>query len=208
MHNENHTWVTIPDDGSVTAGTYYLGMIVDPGNTVAEFDEANNTAGFSIQVEEPTANVDLQPTSLTWPDGTDFSPEASVDITTNVKNFGSDPTGGFTMQIVFSADANFSTYDMLSQWTMTGLDAGIEDTQVHNVTIPVGLADGDYHLGVKANCHVWACSEIRFFPQTHGPAPEEKLRKKHLWYEYSNCHIQEELFSPWNNDHQANLPSQ
>ncbi|MCK4627529.1 MAG: hypothetical protein KAT56_00925, partial [Sedimentisphaerales bacterium] len=40
---------------------------------------------------------------------------------------------------------------MLSQWTMTCLDAGIEDTQVHNVIIPAGLADGEYHLGVKAD---------------------------------------------------------
>jgi len=163
IYDEAHTMVTIPDDDSVTPGQYYLGMIVDPTAQVSETDENNNTVGFAIQVDAPTANIDLEPTSLTWPGGTEFTSGGAVDITTNVKNFGADPVAGFTMQIVFSDDPGFATQEVLAEWTMSSLAAGAEDMQVHNITIPSSLADGEYYLAVKAD----ALNDVDEFEETN-----------------------------------------
>jgi|GEM_PF-3957701 len=150
--SQEQTMVSLPDDGSVMAGVYYLGIIADPNNQITEFDENNNTASFQVQVEEEQAQIDVQPSNLSWAQDAVIVTGGTFDVNTSVTNNGTDPADNFTMRIGFSATNDFSGgYEVLSEWVVGNIPGQGNDTQNKTINVPDGLTEGDYYLALIAD---------------------------------------------------------
>ncbi|MCC7420972.1 MAG: hypothetical protein IT428_11885 [Planctomycetaceae bacterium] len=138
--------VAIPS--TLATGNYYIGVIVDPSNTVVEISEANNILGesTSIRITQPS-QIDLTPTLADGPTSVVRGNAASV--VTNVGNLGSASSGSFTVNYYISADATITTGDTLLKSVSRSTIAGSGSQQwTESVTIPSSLAAGTYYLGV------------------------------------------------------------
>jgi hypothetical protein len=74
------TFVTVSIPTTLPAGSYYFGYIVDPGNAIAEADEANNAVAMNSTTQvpsysPPTACFNRDP--ITGPQGTVFTFDAT-----------------------------------------------------------------------------------------------------------------------------------
>ncbi len=164
-------WVVLPGEVSRVYGLYnfygqdlgpggYILIVVDPHNQVVETDETNNVVvvpNFPI----PTSHAyspDLRPTRLISP--LEMDPGDIVDMTITVENFGSVDAGASQAIIYLSPDNSDaigpnpqeSEMEILAEVTIGALPAGLtSETVVLGVTIPSGLAEGFWELGVKVD---------------------------------------------------------
>jgi Ca2+-binding RTX toxin-like protein len=139
-------------------GTYYIGMIVDSGNAIAETDESNNSnVGFLFDYDDVVIN-NTQQADLA---GTDFNvlPEPlnagnnfSVDI--ELENSGLANAGPFDVSFYLSTNDTISTSDLLLDTvSFTGLGANSSGTFTANLALP-GIndtfwnGDGTYYIGM------------------------------------------------------------
>jgi subtilase family serine protease len=138
--------VAIPT--TLATGNYYIGVIVDPTNSVAEISESNNILGesTSIRVTQPS-QIDLTPTSVDGP--TAAQRGNSVAVVTNISNAGSAASGSFNVNYYISTDAAISTGDTLLKSVNRAAIVGAGNVQwTETVTIPSTLAAGTYYIGV------------------------------------------------------------
>lgn len=138
--------VAIPT--TLATGNYYIGVIVDPTNAVAEISETNNILGdsTSIRITQPS-QIDLTPTSVDGP--TAAQRGNSVAVMTNVSNAGSVTSGSFNVNYYISTDASISTGDTLLKSVSRAAISGSGNVQwTETVTIPSTLAAGTYYIGV------------------------------------------------------------
>jgi subtilase family serine protease len=146
--------VTVSD--TVGGGFYYVGMIVDAGNDVAEMNENNNIACSADRVTIPEpARPDLQPQSISPPSG--HLPRTFRVLHASVQNIGAAPAGPLTWTAHFylSRDAVITTADYRvgsGLGSDSSLAAGGE-AQWSNivVTIPSSVPAGTYYFGLIAD---------------------------------------------------------
>ena len=143
---------------SLTAGTYYLGAIVDPDKLVPEKIETNNTlVGNMVAV---TYGPDLVMSSLSTP-VTSVSRGQTMTLNYSVHNQGIGAAGflgslappapngsPFTVTFYLSDNPTVSIRDrQLGSVTINVLDAGATSIGSLEVTVPSNLAVGDYYIG-------------------------------------------------------------
>ncbi len=138
--------ITVPMD--LPSGNYYLIIVVDDGNAIAESNESNNVlvSGVPIQITSPVA-PDLTVSNLANWGGT-YSTGDVVSYIFDLNNLGNEVAfGSFVINMYLSTDQNFSPDD---QWagevptgnTPIGTIAGTPGA----ITVPVDLPDGNYYL--------------------------------------------------------------
>ncbi len=148
QYNVTNGSVTIP--GDIAGGTYYIGVVADIYNEVAESDETNNatTAPTSLLISAPS---DLTPSNVTISSNNIFFGD-SVDVTFDVSNITSEAEGPFSIGVYISTDNVITTDDTLLN--IVGFDEiaanGTLENILSNVTIHnlLGLDAGDYYIGV------------------------------------------------------------
>lgn len=147
-NNSGSTTVTIP--ATVQAGAYYIGVVVDNINVIAESDEINNgLVGnlITIAISPP----DLIMTAVSGP----VSSMAGLEITVSdtVLNQG---TGNIVENslagIYLSSDPIITTADIfLGSREVIPLAAGISNSGAMKFKIPVNLIPGTYYIGAIAD---------------------------------------------------------
>jgi subtilisin-like proprotein convertase family protein len=140
--------VTIP--GTLTNGTYFVGVIVDTGNTQTETNENNNVVMTAVQVQE--ASVDLVADSLVA-QTTEVAPGASVPVNwfgrVDAASTGPAPSN-YTVGFYLSADMNITAADLLlDRETVNALSPGDSfGGSGKTVAIPASTAAGSWFIGM------------------------------------------------------------
>ncbi len=135
---------------SVAPGPFFVLISVDPGNTVAESNESNNTGAAAFTVTG-AAGADLVVDSASV-NPVFASPEGQVGVSLQIRNAGDQTSGRFDARVVLSPDAAITTGDTVLL-TLPGnlLPAGGLLRQTRTVTVPAGTAPGSYFIGVIAD---------------------------------------------------------
>ena len=139
--NSAQTTVTIP--GSVTQGVYYIGGIVDGGDTIVESDETNNAraADATISVGSAGGDPDLIISSVSGP--ASAARGSSITVSTTVENILPPAiSASFDIGIYLSTDPVITTGDvLLGARTVAGLGGNTSNTGSTVVTIPFEKPD-------------------------------------------------------------------
>jgi subtilase family serine protease len=148
IRDEQFTDIIIPDDGTVTPGDYYLGMIVDSAQQVTELDENNNILSVPVIIEPPQIDIVVSffnpytPGPFFWGD--------TVGLTADVRNDGFHPAPASSAQILLSQDDLPDANDIvLHTLAVDPLMPGMLIPNDLNLNLPTedqGLTDGEYHL--------------------------------------------------------------
>ena len=140
------TAVTIPP--GVPAGSYTLGAIVDPDNSVAETSETNNAlAGSSLNVNY---SVDLEVTAVAGPSS--GATGQTLTFTGSVRNKGLATSDSVAVGFYASADGSITTGDTLIGTATVGPIAGGATVPVTlTAALPTTLKAGGYTLGAIAD---------------------------------------------------------
>jgi hypothetical protein len=130
---------------NVAAGSYFLLLRTDGGNTLYEVDEANNT---HAAVPVTVLSADLVPGNLTAP--ASASPGAAITVSWTVSNASAtgDAQPSWSDQVYLSTDAACCTGDVSlgTANRSTALAAGASYTVSRSFTVPATLAPGSYQL--------------------------------------------------------------
>lgn len=135
------TTVTIP--GTLTVGSYFLGVILDPNGQIDEMDETNNTASSAFSITgQPDLVVDsviVSPTSV--------APGATVSINLIIRNQGPVAAGNASHDIVFSNDATIrSGEDVILVSRSVG---PLPPNQTVPISVTVVIPTNQTSLGMK-----------------------------------------------------------
>ena len=123
------------------SGTYYVGMIVDPDNTIVESNEANNTLATTTTF---SLGPDLSFTTAL----SAFKSGANVNIGSGtVRNGGNQDASNILVNYYLSTDTTITTSDIfLCSRTIPTL--AVSATSVTNLTCPLtGIPSGTYRVG-------------------------------------------------------------
>ncbi|MEM6470519.1 MAG: S8 family serine peptidase, partial [Planctomycetota bacterium] len=147
------SWIqdlAIPSD--LSAGTYYLGMIVDADGLVDDVPSTSNIEYTSIIIENappppPPSVVDLDPEIPVAPPSANTG--NSIDVRVEVDNTGTGDAGQYDVDFYLSTNSYISSFDTkLATETRFGIAAGGSDSWSQRLTIPSDLAPGIYYLGI------------------------------------------------------------
>ncbi|MBK7876406.1 MAG: hypothetical protein IPJ77_11735 [Planctomycetes bacterium] len=137
---------------TTTAGTWWVGVVVDAQGQVGESDEADNVrvAANPVQVSvPPRPNLVVQSFTFT-PASIDSG--LSIDVSDTVANVGPGAAIGFDVEVFLSTDANVTRDDVsLGFRSLAALASGASDTGGGALTIPIETAGGTYWLGAIAD---------------------------------------------------------
>ncbi len=167
--NTADTVVTIP--ATFAGGTYYIGAIADPGNSVYESNETNNVAvGNQITITGP----DLIMTSVSGPSSGVTGGTITVSNTVAASGTGS-AAPGFYVGVFLSTDNVITPSDTLLGYRfVSGLAPGASSAADIPVTIPASLAPGTYYIGAIAdNFAVWIGDEGGYQVYDNAKEPDE-----------------------------------
>jgi len=159
--------LTLPPTGdsfwSLGDGTYYLGMIVDGKNTVAETDEENNSnQGQLISYDElivqytiDSPDVDLAPVEFGFDVITEPGNTGDIlDVLFTVQNTGTGIAGQFDVDFYISDNVWISEDDkLLGSYAVDGVQGGETFSAITSLTLP-GAEDGfwngskNYYIGM------------------------------------------------------------
>jgi YD repeat-containing protein len=135
--------VAIP--GSTIPGTYYIGVVADTTNAVAESNETNNVLAASGTLS--VGRSDLTPVDLGVPN-TNVIPESVLPITAIVSNLGSFLSPSFPVGFYLSTDSTITTSDtFLGSTTVAALAGGISvavTKDIYSTYLPLG----SHYIGV------------------------------------------------------------
>ncbi|MBI4749138.1 MAG: FG-GAP repeat protein [Acidobacteria bacterium] len=135
------TTVTIP--GTLTVGSYFLGVILDPNGQIDEMDETNNTASSAFSI---TGQPDLVVDSVTI-SPTSVAPGATVSINLIIRNQGPVAAGNASHDIVFSNDATIrSGEDVILVSRSVG---PLPPNQTVPISVTVVIPTNQTSLGMK-----------------------------------------------------------
>ena len=142
VNNVGSLIVTIPP--TLTAGTYYWGVIVDSTNQRPESNEANNTLlGNAITI---TPGTDLVMTAVSGP--TTATRGTNIVINNSVANQGSGASGYFYVGLYLSTDNMITTSDRFLVYRyVNALPSGATNAAASAVTLPADLTAGTYYVG-------------------------------------------------------------
>ncbi len=132
-------------------GTYYLGAIVDPDNTVLEMIEFNNSRASNspeVIINNPPNNFDLSVYGLEIYDATGPDIQYHYEVS-NMGSSGTIPANSFYINEYLSDDLNITTSDYLINSSMNPFDMtpGYNWNASPTITIS-GVPDGNYYLGI------------------------------------------------------------
>jgi len=136
---------TLP--GQLASGTYFLCLVVDDQNQVNENNETDNVLWASQPIVVSAANLpDLAWLSVLF-SPTAASPGDFLTLTDSVRNVGSQPASVCRLGVYLSLDGQVDAGDtLLSFRSLTGLAAGMTDSDSGQVTLPSNLASGTYQV--------------------------------------------------------------
>ena len=145
MANVNHNIPepVIPYD--TPSGDYWIGVIADsnlPGTI-------GNDDTDTWDAEPITVNgvADMTPASVTS-DSFGFRGE-NVDVSFDLDNLGGDASNSVTVEVRISTNDIISTFDTLVDTRFySGVSGSGSISDTVNVTLPTGVSDGDYYMGV------------------------------------------------------------
>ncbi len=161
--------ITIPD--TIAFGNYYIGVIADYGNAVAESNETNNSwPGTSVWVVAAQPDIRIQNApqlSTSWVIGGE-----SASLTYVLENIGTDTAGPSLSRIYLSNDNTITTSDtLLTTDAVAALAAGSRSTESVSVTLPGTLTPGYYYIGVIADYN----NAIAEGSETNNVSPSDAL---------------------------------
>lgn len=140
----DNTEITIPT--TFAPDTYYLGIIVDDGNTNSETSEKNNLHIIG-QINVP-AEVDLTLTTAT-PSSTSVMAGSSFSLDNTISNLGDADASSFEVAYYLSIDSTIDTTDtQIGSRTITSMAKGDTNTEVTSLMVPQTLEPKHYFLGV------------------------------------------------------------
>ncbi len=139
--------ITLPQ--GLSAGTYYLGAVIDAGNIISECDETNNTDYYVISITtEPATCPDLSVESFSV---TPFTAQAGDILSVQLTeiNGGTATAGAHTTKLYLSSNTTINSSDtpLGSSLSFNSIGAGASSSKTVNVTLPAGLSAGTYYLG-------------------------------------------------------------
>ncbi|MBI3892182.1 MAG: proprotein convertase P-domain-containing protein, partial [Candidatus Wallbacteria bacterium] len=143
--------VTLP--ANTALGQYFIGVVADKNNTVAESDENNNsaTASGAISVIGANTPADLVVTRVTA--GASSFPGGSLAVSTRIENAGgTGVSASFNNRYILSTDQQITLSDAtLATFGVNSLGAGAGFDDSRTVTVPSAIARGSYFVGVIAD---------------------------------------------------------
>lgn len=137
-------------------GSWYLLMVADATDVVAESFESNNVTALAIEVvvDDPTADA----ADLVLHDAAANKSEVgaglkvAVDVT--VANDGTQPAGSSRLKLYLSNDAMFGPSDVYLDYRRVDALAVAEESESNfSVRIPAETANGDYQLLLVADAN-------------------------------------------------------
>jgi len=143
--------MTLP---SWMVGTYYIGVVSDPWNWVAETNEYNNSvAASSATIITAPVQIDLAPSYVSAPSNATAGGTANVSV--GVRNLGSTAAGGYYVNIHASNDANITASDVLLKtvW-QPGIGAWSSQGWTESVSLPSWMV-GTYFIGAVTDPWNW-----------------------------------------------------
>ena len=138
--NTEYTNFTIP---SSISGSYYIGAIVDPTNTIFESNESNNIKSYSstINITLP----DLVASSVSA-GSTSYRRGSIITVKNTVKNQGKISSGGFYVNIyLYRVYKGKVTSVCIGKRYVSSLGAGASSTTYTKLKIPSTIAKGLYY---------------------------------------------------------------
>lgn len=143
---------TVP--AGVSAGTYFVGCIVDDQASQLELHEANNALlapGTLDVVASPVPQPDLVVQTASYTPHS-VLPGGSVQVLSEVRNQGTLSASTFQVGIYVSTDDQIATDDLrIGSRTVFQLGIGFGSASSAPYTIPATLAPGTYYLGAIAD---------------------------------------------------------
>jgi trimeric autotransporter adhesin len=134
--------ITIPA-GTLT-GSYYLLMVADHVAGIAETDESNNVSAIPLVISNPSRDLKINKMIL---DAGNVASGSSVKVTPYIFNEGSAATSSYNTGFYLSADNIYDAGDQfLGSHSMSLLNPGGIDSAFSLISIPAGIAAGDYFL--------------------------------------------------------------
>ena len=138
-------------------GEYYVGVLVDAADSVAESDETNNTGvdgdGYPLTVIRRSDLYVIDEASTSWFDPDVIALEDAWEAHFDIGNKGRGHSGYFYVAFYVSADDVITTEDYYVGYAwMSGLAPGAQVSasiyQSSFPTIPADIPDGEYYVGV------------------------------------------------------------
>jgi len=147
--------VVLPEFPDLPSGSYHVGVIIDPGEAVEEWDEDNNVGvdldGSPLRVVDPPL-PDLQDAGDAW---SWFAPAAIAagepwECHFDLYNAGAIDAGPFYVNFHASADQEIARDDpVVGIVRIAGLPAGqTAGAELHLPHFPAHIPAGDYYVGV------------------------------------------------------------
>ncbi len=133
---------------TVTAGDYYVGMILDPALKIAESDETNNIfiAGSIPISGPPRPDLVVSDFQIAYALG---AAAGTVSVNAVVDNPGLVPSGSFDVKYYLSTDGDITTSDtLLTTVTRNSIASRGNQGWTQSLTLPKNLAAGDYSIGM------------------------------------------------------------
>lgn len=135
----NHTITTSVPRPST--GSYYIVVVVDDGNAVAESNEFNNLGATSVPL---TAGVDLVAQGISGPPL--GGPGETIVNAVTFSNQGIDPAGNVPVKIWLSSDNLLSANDLLVHSTQVPVSGGQNIVNNLSYALPLNIPAGDYYF--------------------------------------------------------------
>ena len=138
------TTLTIP--AGTASGLYYIIARVDAPNVIAETQEGNNTASYSVRI-----GPDLW-VSYFYPTPNKSAAGGTVNVVNTVTNQGGGGAGASTVRFYFSSNYTLDAGDIpIGERAVPALAAGQFNNATTPVQIPAGTAAGNYYLLAQAD---------------------------------------------------------
>jgi len=142
--------VIVPSD--VAPGTYWVGVILDNGNTISETDEGNNSAARQITVVGSSSKPNLKVSGCSV-SPTHVASGGNVNLSCRIQNTGATGAAYFNYGIFASTDQHYDASDQLIMELDVpgGWPAGFDPGTTTTTVSLSGLADGTYYIGYMAD---------------------------------------------------------
>ena len=145
--------------GSLSAGDYFLLVVIDDQDEIAESDEANNTVAIPFTVTSGDddgggggdGGANLVVTSASA-EPSSAAAGSEVEVSYALANQGDEQAGESSLAFYFSSNTTLSSNDVLAaREDVDEADANDTSDDGVELTVPASLAAGDYFLLVVAD---------------------------------------------------------
>lgn len=133
--------IDIPED--VPGGSYFLGILIDPANEIAESVESNNALSTASTRLTPRPLIDLTATSFLIPSAAYSGYSIAAQV--SVRNNGTSPSGTYTVRYYLdSSEPDGASNLLLKTVSRISLAANSLQNWTETLTLPADLTAGSY----------------------------------------------------------------